>query len=321
MTVTRRPRPITYVSIAAVLMALIQPAVIGAAMRAEPAPRETSIALSPAVTAQLLRARAAEFRKSRIETVRRVGSNLEIAARIMSARTAAERSAAVKELPVKIVRTSLPNGNVKREVYVRGALTKTTEVTSNAAVLPEYPVADTPSGPSFFSECYQEEPEPCLTEQEEVEWELELEAAEADVIALEAENAANESHMQTVCQNEPWHPSCSDSLAPNDAGPAPACIEELGEAVEDVTVAAVGVLGYKAIQANSKAAIKKLGKYAVVSARVLMWGSVIGAAIGVGVLGYCVYDYFWADDAVGPSSAETVLSMLKEDRFRPMPTR
>ena len=309
MILTQCRRPFgAVISMAAVLFALLQPALVSASSPDAVKPHAQSIDPNLAAV-ELFRARAVQLSKHSDPKIRRLASTLETVARIMSATTPAERKVAVASLPVRVVRVLLPNGNIQKQFIVRGKLTKVTEVVTVAAE--DY--SNSGSGPSAApSDCYMEEPEPCLTEAEEEEWEIELAMAEAEANAVESDTAAEQSFMDAYCTTNPSAPQCSNSATPDGSGSAPACWNELQQATEDAVDAVVGVIGNQVAQSAAKQMGKKAAKAVILGARYTMWGAIVVGGFSLGFLGACVIDYYWDHVAVEAAGATTIAPMLKE---------
>lgn len=273
-----------FLSVGAIAFNAFQTAILSAAEHA--APKDPTVA-----AIHLIRARAELLRKSPRTQARQTAATLEIATRIMAAKTRAERTAAVAQLPVTVVRTPLDNGDLLKQFVVRGKVVRQTVV-----LTAEPEPRSHQGGPSSPpSDCFEEAPEPCLTEQEEEEWEIELAAATAEADAVAADTAVLDAFMVDFCMMNPYAPACNATQTPDGDMSAPHCWNELQAAISDGQDAVVGVLGKVISQEAAKKMGKKAGKALVISARVTMWGTIAVGALSLGFLGACVVAQYVGD--------------------------
>jgi hypothetical protein len=269
--------------------------------------------MQPQDAADFLLKRAALLKKDKRGRVRQVGESLEMAARIIAAKNPAERRAAVAALPVKVHRIPLENGDVMKQFVVRGVVTK--EILEPA--IPRHVERETSSGPSevAHTDCFEDAEEPCLTETEEAEWDSEIALADYDTAVMVTDTSAIDSLMSDYCSNYPWAPECGEPGGPSAERPA-GCVQQLGQAYEDVGDAVVDVIARYGAQAAAKAMGKKAGKLLVLGARVNMWVAVGVGAFSLGFLGACLIGKYNTHLEGAPSGADNIpVVALREDEF------
>lgn len=130
---------------------------------------------------------------------------------IRSARSPSERHDKIRKLPVTITTTPARDGRdglVKG--YVAGGKLRMQWFVPSAALSPspESIEGGPSSGPAIREDCYENEPEPCATEQEMEDYDIVLAQTQYELELAESENSAAQSEYVSFCNSNPWHEAC-----------------------------------------------------------------------------------------------------------------
>lgn len=180
---------------------------------------------------------------------------------IATAASKEERHERIRRLPVAIVESSTTDGGIQKDFVVRGRVVR--RVYSGAMR------NDHAAGPSALLTCYNEQPEPCLTQEEQDDLIIFIAAAEDEVAMIQSELDAEWAEYEAYCNtwgcedgNDPAQVSSGPSESPFDSSwgcASHAAIATVGGAVAafeiiDGAMGVGGAVAHSALIATAEAA-------------------------------------------------------------------
>lgn len=129
---------------------------------------------------------------------------------IASAASKQEQHERIRRLPVRIVESTTPDGGIQKDFVVRGRVVR--RVYSGA------PKNDQNAGPSALT-CYNEQPEPCLTQEEQDDLIIFIAAAEDEVAMIQSELDSEWAEYEAYCNTwgcEDGYDSAQDFRGPSE---------------------------------------------------------------------------------------------------------
>jgi len=127
---------------------------------------------------------------------------------IASAKTPQERHEKIRRLPVSVIESKTSDGRIQKDFVIRGKVTR-------RVFAPAVP-SDHPSGPSAFN-CYNDEPEPCLTQEEQDDLVIFIAAAADETAAMQSELDSEWAEYEAYCNT--W--GCEEGENPAEAAHGP----------------------------------------------------------------------------------------------------
>jgi len=149
-----------------------------------------------------MRAVALRLAKGSDQTAAKRASRLLTWLDIATSASREERHQRIRTLPVTVVESSTSDGRLQKDFVVRGRVVR--------RVLSAATQSDHFAGPSALS-CYNEQPEPCLTQEEQDDLIIFIAAAEDEVAAMQSELDAEWAEYEAYCNT--W--GCDEGNAPD----------------------------------------------------------------------------------------------------------
>lgn len=209
---------------------------------------------------------------------------------IAGANTAAERHEKIRNLPVTITTSPATDGrNGVVRNYIAGGKIRMRRFIPSLEQLgsEERNEPEQPSGPAAREECYDNEPEPCATQQEMEDYDIVLAETQYELEWYESENNAAYEEYSNFCSSHPEYEGCQDPNADQIiSGPSArafaGCWTQAGYATQWVGVGLVN-LGFRyAARAGAAAMGTTLSAATVAASTAALVGSAFMAGYYVG---------------------------------------
>jgi len=206
-----------FVSIVAIACLGLQPAAIAAQRNSTVQSVLLPLAKKgTSLDVEKMRKRSATLRDSKYSILREYGDHIQLWINVLSAETPAELHKRVRELPVKIERTQTSDGRI---VTKYTANDKTQFSTTSLSPNSPRPAEEVQSGPSASARdlCFEDEEEPCSTEEEMDDLGIYIADAEATNDAYQADYDNYCAQNWEICMYDQEFSSQSGPSASDDA--------------------------------------------------------------------------------------------------------